>query len=341
MTKRIRTTRRLEVWLKDTSVALFVLNLQRRLVFFNVGSERISGWSAAEMLGKKCDYLTEVDLSTPTALLSALAAPADAWSGHSISVSAMIPTKESDPIPCAIHFYPLTDSELKVQAVLGIIQRQSDHEARGESARPHQLHAELAAIRHALQSRYSEASLIARSAGMRRAIEQFRLAQQVHLPVLFIGEEGTGRQYMARLIHYANKDRQAPFVPIDCRRILPDHLLDMLRRMMNVHADDGLVVGTVYLNHIEAVPRDIQQILVEMIESKLPNRPRVIAASTRALESYFDSEQMPRHPVFCIDVDSDSCSRRAATSGRFTAAGPVFLGRTQPRQSEADRRIPR
>ena len=292
MTKRIRTTRRLEVWLKDTSVALFVLNLQRRLVFFNVGCERISGWSATEMLGKKCDYLTDVDVSTPTSLLCALAAPSEAWTGNSVTVSAMVPTRELEAIPCAIHFYPLTDSELKVQAVLGIIQRQNDHEVSGASARPHQLHAELAAIRYALQSRYSEASLIARSAGMRRALEQFRLAQQARLPVLFIGEEGTGRQYMARLIHYANQDRQDAFVPIDCRRMLPDHLLEMLRRMINVHADDGLVVGTVYLNHVEAVPRDAQQILVEMIESKSPNRPRVIAASTRALESSFDSEQM-------------------------------------------------
>lgn len=292
MTKRIRTTRRLEVWLKDTSVALFVLNLQRRLVFFNVGCERISGWSASEMLGKKCDYMSDVDVTTPTALLCSLAAPSDAWNGSSITVPSMIPQRESDPLHCVIHFYPLTDSELKVQAVLGIIQQQNELAPNQDSAQPHQLHAELAALRHSLRSRYSEDSLIARTAGMRRALEQLRLAQQVNLPVLFVGEDGTGRQYMARIIHYANKERHDAFVPIDCRRILPDRLLEMLRRMINVHLEDGLQVDTLYLDHIETVPRDIQQILVEMIESKQGNRPRVMAASTRSLESCFESGQM-------------------------------------------------
>lgn len=314
MTKRIRTTRRLEVWLKDTSVALFVLNLQRRLVFFNVGCERISGWLAAEMLGKKCEYLTDVDTTTPASILAALAAPSEVWNGSSITATSVIAPRDAEIVPCEIHFYPLTDAELKVQAVLGIIQPNNSTVTAGSTAHRHELHAELATLRHQLQRRYAEAELIGRSAGMRRTLQQLQMAQTVSRPVLFVGEEGTGRQYMARLIHQANQERQAAFVPIDCRRILPDHLLNMLHRMVNVHLDDGLEAGTVYLNHVESVPRDIQQLVVEMIDSTRPNHPRVMAASTQPLEPLLESEQMLAELFYrltSIQIDVLPLRRRA------------------------------
>ena len=134
MAKRVRTTRRLEVWLKDTSVALFVLNSQRRLVFFNVGCEQLTGWTPAEVLGRVCDYLTESDPADSSALLASLAPPADVWMGQTTTVPINLARRESDPVACNIHFYPLTDAEQKVQAALGIILQTPHLSATGDRA---------------------------------------------------------------------------------------------------------------------------------------------------------------------------------------------------------------
>src|SRR5437016_2244980 len=123
MPKRIRTTRRLEVWLKDTSVALFVLNSQRRLVFFNAGCEQLTRWTPSDVLGRVCNYLTEPDAADTSALLASLAPPNSVWTGQMTTVAISVARRDSEAIPCKIHFYPLTDVEQKVQATLGIIQQ--------------------------------------------------------------------------------------------------------------------------------------------------------------------------------------------------------------------------
>ena len=95
MPKRIRTTRRLEVWLKDTDLALFVLNAQRRLVFFNHGCERLTGWTGADVLGQKCDYVSETDPHSTAALLATLAPPPEAWNGTPMQTPVHVPHRDA------------------------------------------------------------------------------------------------------------------------------------------------------------------------------------------------------------------------------------------------------
>lgn len=289
MVKRVRTTRRLEVWLKDTSVALFVLNSQRRLVFFNVGCEQLTGWTPADVLGRVCDYVTESDAADSSALLASLAPPATVWTGQSTTVPVSLARRESGPIACNIHFYPLTDVERKVQAALGIIQQSVPVPTSGSAAISSELHAELAALRHVLKQRYSETSLIARSPAMRRVLGQMKLAQQSAVPVLFVGEDGSGRQYLARLIHGASEFGRRSFVPLDCRRIPADQLESALERMSGGANVDAFQVGTVYLDHVQTLPRDVQRIVLKMIESTSATMPRVMAASLRPLDPFVES----------------------------------------------------
>ena len=124
---------------------------------------------------------------------------------------------------------------------------------------------------------------------MRRVLGQLKLAQQSEVPVLFVGEAGTGREDMARLIHDASDYGRRSFVPLDCRRLPADQLESTLERMSAAQNVDALQAGTVYFDHVEAMPRDIQRIVLKMIESNSPTTPRVMAASLRPLEPFVDS----------------------------------------------------
>jgi PAS domain-containing protein len=106
MTKRVRTTRRLEVWLKDTSVALFVLNAHRRLVFFNAGCEQLTGWTPPDVLGHVCEFVTEDDPFSSAALLASLAPPGSVWQGETIVVPARLARRLSDPLETVTSWQP-------------------------------------------------------------------------------------------------------------------------------------------------------------------------------------------------------------------------------------------
>ena len=301
MTKRVRTTRRLEVWLKDTSVALFVLNVQRRLVFFNVGCEQLTGWTATDVLGQVCDYVTESDARLPGSLLGSLAAPADVWSGQTITTAVALARRDREPVSCVIHFYPLTDAEKKVQAALGIIREATTHSKEQITVSKSQLlHAELAQLRHSLKQQFAEGSLIGRSPGIRRILGQSKLAQKSKVPVLLVGESGTGRQHIARQIHCSSDQSENAFVPLDCRRLPADHLAETLQRLAGSQHAESLQCGTLYLDRIDALPRELQPLIVDLIESKSPGKPRVMAASSLPLEAFVESDDLMSELYFCL-----------------------------------------
>lgn len=271
---------------------MFVLNAHRRLVFFNSGCEQLTGWSATDVLGQVCDFVTETDQDLPAAILSSLAAPAEVWSGQTTTVPVSLARHQLDPLACFVHFFPLTDSHQKVQAALGIIQKELPGTAAHSIPNSLRLHAELAALRHTLKRRFLDDSLICCSPGMSRVQGQLKLCQQSSLPVLLIGEEGSGREYLARIIHGGSQSARGDFIPLDCRRLPADHLRATLRRLTAAHQSDAPPPSTVYFDQIAAVPHDIQRQILELIQSSNPSGPRIIVASTRPLEHFVESDDL-------------------------------------------------
>lgn len=300
MTKRVRTTRRLEAWLKDTSVALFVLNAHRRLVFFNVGCELLTGWTPGDVLGQVCDFVTETETHLPIAVLASLAAPSDVWSGKTTSVPVFLPRRELEPVASVIHYYPLTDAEHKVQAALGIIQLETSDVRPIMVSQSQRLHRELAELRASIRQMFTEESLIGRSPAIRRVMEQLKLAQQSSVPVHFSGEAGSGREHLARWAHYNSPAGQRPFVPLDCRKLPIDQLQSTFERLTTAANEEAFRPGTVYLNHVDVLSRELQRLVLELIESKDPLRPRIMTASHSRLRPYVESEQLLEELYFSL-----------------------------------------
>ena len=71
--------------------------------------------------------------------------------------------------------------------------------------------------------------MIGESEAIRRLQEEIRLAAPTNGRVLIQGENGTGKELVARLIHQQSLRRDAPFVEVNCAAI-PDEIIDRVKK---------------------------------------------------------------------------------------------------------------
>jgi two-component system response regulator HydG len=80
-------------------------------------------------------------------------------------------------------------------------------------------------LRRALHERYALGALIGRSAAMREAFELLKRVADAVLPVIIVGETGTGKTLFAHALHAESERAGAPFVSVNCAA-LPEPLLE-------------------------------------------------------------------------------------------------------------------
>jgi DNA-binding NtrC family response regulator len=153
------------------------------------------------------------------------------------------------------------------------------------------------------------ASFVATSAASRRLIAKVARVAPTSMPVLLVGETGTGKELVSRLIHAWSPRRQKAFVPINCAAI-PDELMEAqlfgyARGAFSgaVQRYDGQLMagegGTVFLDEIDDTPLEAQVKLLRVLEDKVVNRLgenqwhvvdfRLIAATNRDLRGLIDA----------------------------------------------------
>jgi two-component system response regulator AtoC len=147
--------------------------------------------------------------------------------------------------------------------------------------------------------------------------------------VLIVGETGTGKELVARSMHFDGARATGPFVEINCASI-PSHLLESElfghekgaftdakeRRTGLVEAADG---GTLFLDEIGEIDMSLQAKLLKLLEDKTVRRIgavkerkvnlRIISATNRDLGSMvkqgtFRSDLYFRLRIIAIDVPS-------------------------------------
>jgi DNA-binding NtrC family response regulator len=63
--------------------------------------------------------------------------------------------------------------------------------------------------------------IIGRTTEMEKLYRLVAKAAQSSHPVLILGETGTGKEMIARAIHYSGPRRDKPFIPVDCGSLVP------------------------------------------------------------------------------------------------------------------------
>jgi Nif-specific regulatory protein len=123
------------------------------------------------------------------------------------------------------------------------------------------------------------------------------------LPVLILGESGTGKDVVARAIHYASSRQQQPFIPVNCAAIAETLLESELfghekGAFTDAHAQragkfEAASGGTLFLDEIGDLSAGGQAKLLRVLEEKvvfrvgghqpIPVDTRIVAATNRNL----------------------------------------------------------
>src|SRR5262249_2817362 len=77
----------------------------------------------------------------------------------------------------------------------------------------------LVALRQRFRQAYCLESLDSGLPALRRIAEQVRLECQTRTPVLLLGEPGTGKKWIARVIHQEGAEREQVFAALDCGKL--------------------------------------------------------------------------------------------------------------------------
>ncbi len=152
------------------------------------------------------------------------------------------------------------------------------------------------------------ADFIAASPAMREVEQQIRLVRDSAVAVLVTGEQGVGREKVARTIHATGARHREPFVHVDCAE-LPS---EVLAPILFGDRDEGRLelagTGTIFLDGIDTLALDVQERVLKILERGtlerangkriVPIRARLIAATRLDLRGLVDQGKF-RRDLFC------------------------------------------
>ena len=137
---------------------------------------------------------------------------------------------------------------------------------------------EVARLRAELDIRYNFGNLIGENAKMRHVYELIGAVAETDATVLIAGETGTGKELVARAIHYNSSRKTRPFLKVDCAA-LTETLLESELFGHERGAFTGAVKsragrferahsGTLFLDEVGNIPLNIQAKLLRVIQDQ-------------------------------------------------------------------------
>lgn len=276
-TTRAVNVRRLNAIFQQADEPIFVLDADRKLIYVNRAWEELTGHSIDEVAGLACLPHEPDPNGGLEGLVGSFCPPPEALEGQPASVLALIVHAEGSRQWKRLEFWPLRGREGQRSGLLGL--------ARDSEAVPHwpesdsqKLCKELREVQQMLWDRRGQESLIGRGPSHRRLLEQVATAASATVPVLILGEPGTGKQQVAFAIQQSGPHPQGPMLRFDAEA-LPANLLD--RELFENDESGGSRLrapeeATVLLENLLALPRDLQARLASAMEGP---GPRILATS--------------------------------------------------------------
>jgi transcriptional regulator with AAA-type ATPase domain/tetratricopeptide (TPR) repeat protein len=166
------------------------------------------------------------------------------------------------------------------------------------------------------------AAIVGDSAALRAALARLDAAVDSDLPVLIMGETGTGKELFARALHEHGARANGPFVALNCAAV-PDALFEaeLFGHARGAftgaeRARPGLIAraegGVLFLDELADLPLSRQAVLLRVLESRRyrpvgsdEERPfdvRIVSATNRPLQLEVERQKFRQDLLFRINV---------------------------------------
>jgi PAS domain S-box-containing protein len=301
--------RSLKIILDNLEVGIFTVDRGGVVTFFNTAAEKITGFSRHEILGRPSAALFRGGSAAELDLLKETIASDSPRSG----IESRILTREGVAVPIRATYLPLRNEN---GIAVGGLTTFSDLTL-------------VRQLKQAIEDRYTYYDMVGKSPAMQRIFENVQVVAKTDATVLIEGPTGTGKDFLAKVIHSASRRSAKPLVKVNCAAI-PDTLLEsemfgyvkgaftgaVQDRSGRFQAADG---GTIFLDEIGDLPLALQAKLLRVIEEKVFFRlgtsqttkvdVRIISASNQRLDRLvarkrFREDLYYRLNVFRIELPS-------------------------------------
>ncbi|HET6576613.1 MAG TPA: sigma 54-interacting transcriptional regulator, partial [Fimbriiglobus sp.] len=250
------------------TVPVFVVGPTRRLRYANPAWEKLTSKPLAKVRGMRVSARRSA-----SPLGQVLAAPPEVWAGQTARSRRPVPPAEVGPPWWDVTFVPLP-GDGRMLGVIGLVAPVGEPVRGGPKVSP-----ALADLRRKHAAAYPFELFAGSSTASERLLSQVRLAAQVTAPVWIVGEPGTGKETLARVIHHNGPTREKAFLGLDCAGLQPA-LVESLLFGKGGLAGSGQL-GTVYLKDPAALPANLQDRLAGWLTADKADLPRLICGSTR------------------------------------------------------------
>jgi two-component system NtrC family response regulator len=173
----------------------------------------------------------------------------------------------------------------------------------------HELRREVQSLRTAIDRKFGFESIIGRSKALLSTLENAARAAQSASTVLVRGETGSGKELLAKAIHFNSPRRDRPMIVINCgaipKELLESELFGHTRGSFTgaVAAKQGKIEmadqGTLFLDEIGEMPLELQVKLLRLIQEREIEKigatqpvkvdVRIIAATHRNLQAMVEN----------------------------------------------------
>ncbi|MCH8921792.1 MAG: sigma 54-interacting transcriptional regulator [Planctomycetes bacterium] len=296
---------------------VYVLDEDREIVYCNAACAQWTGLGVEQLCGQRCDFHSSAAEGDPVSIAAALCPPPEVFAGTALGLTITLRANDGPTESRRVQFIPIGRNSTPAAGVIALVEpadagadrADADRAKReaDEAAEALALH-ELVSAFHARQGdRYRLDRLIGDSAAIRRVRNQVEAASQTDASVLLVGPPGSGRQHVAKSVHYARHnvrgaqppgDYAGTLAPLSCALLgaetLQAAVTGLVRRAAERHPTRP---GTLLLLDVEQLPAEAQVELSGFL--MLPNfQLRIIATSTLSCDELSAQGQL-RDEMLC------------------------------------------
>ena len=271
--------------LNSIAEGVLTIDTSWRITSFNPAAENITGYKKKQVLGKPCNVVLESHMCSEECPLRKTID-----TGETITnIETHIMDAKGKKIPVSVNTALLKDER---GTIIGGVETFRDL-------------SKIKQLANELQGQYSFSNIVGKNPAMQRIYEIIDTVSATNSTVLILGETGTGKDLVAKAIHYNSPRLKEPFIKVSCaalpETLLESELFGYIRGAFTgaIHDKPGRFQlahgGTIFLDEIGDLSPSVQVKLLRILEEQHfeplgATKPiqvdvRIIAATNRNLET--------------------------------------------------------